>query len=60
MTTLDRIADNRWNQALDRLCEAWNALGPDATLSWLTALARSQVTPEGLVLINIAAREKAG
>jgi hypothetical protein len=58
MTSLDRHADNRWNQCLDRLCEAWDRLGPDVTLSWVTALARSEVTPEGVVLIDIAAREE--
>lgn len=57
MSTADRHGDNRWNRALDALAEAWNRAGPDTTLAWVTALARSDVTPEGVVVVEIAARE---
>lgn len=60
MSTLDRQLDNRWNKCLDHLCAAWDRLGPDVTLSWLKALAGSQVTDEGVVLVNIAAAETDG
>ena len=55
MSTLDRSLDNRWNQALDRLCTVWDRLGPDATLSWVSALARAEVTAEGVAVVEIAA-----
>ena len=54
MSTLDRFGDNRWNRCLDALAEAWNRAGPDTTLAWITALARSEVTPEGLAIVDIA------
>lgn len=54
MTTLDRLGDNRWNRCQDALTEAWNRAGPDATLAWITALARSEVTPEGLAVVDMA------
>jgi hypothetical protein len=57
VSTLDRQLDNRWNLAVDALTQAWDRLGPDTTLAWVTALARSGETPEGLVLINVAAME---
>ena len=60
MTTLDRIADNRWNQAVDHLCKVWDALGPDRTLDALKVLAASDVTAEGLLVLEIAPTEKAG
>lgn len=59
MSTTDRHLDNRWNLCVDRLCEAWNALGPDITLDALKVLARSEVTAEGLLVLEIAAREGA-
>jgi hypothetical protein len=54
--SVDRSLDNRWNQAVDRLCEAWDRLGPDVTLSWVSALARADVTAEGLLVLDIATR----
>jgi hypothetical protein len=59
VTTLDRIADNRWNQAVDHLCKVWDSLGPDRTLDALKVLASSDVTAEGLLVLEIAAREGA-
>jgi hypothetical protein len=58
MGSIDRSLDNRWNQCLDLVCEAWNHLGPDATLDALKVLASSDVTAEGLLVLDIAAREK--
>lgn len=51
----DRHMDNRWNRSVDLLAAVWNALGPDATLAALTLLSEPQVTPEGLVLVDLAA-----
>jgi hypothetical protein len=56
MGSIDRSLDNRWNQAVDRLCEAWDVHGPDVTLAWLSALARSEVTAEGVAVVEIAPR----
>ncbi len=53
-----RTGDNRWNRCQDALAEAWNRAGPDTTLAWISALARSEVTPEGVVVVEIAAREE--
>ncbi len=50
----DRHGDNRWNQCLDALTEAWDRAGPDRTLAWITALARSSVTPGGVILVDVA------
>jgi hypothetical protein len=58
VSSLDRQVDNRWNKCLDQLCTAWDRLGPDVTLSWLSALAGSQVTPEGVMLVEIAPKEQ--
>jgi len=60
MSTTGRHLDPRWNACLDRLCEAWNALGPDAVLAALSVLAVSQVSPEGVLVLDIAPREGAG
>jgi hypothetical protein len=58
--SVSRAMDNRWNTALDRLCKVWDALGPDRTLDALKVLAASDVTAEGLLVLEIAATEKAG
>lgn len=60
MTTPDRRQDPRWNACLYQLCQAWNRLGPDKALAALTVLASSEVTDEGVVVLDIAAREAAG
>jgi hypothetical protein len=57
MGSVDRSLDNRWNQAVDRLCKVWDALGPDRTLDALKVLASSDVTAEGLLVLEIAPRE---
>ena len=59
MSTPDRRQDTKWNGCLFQLCAAWNKLGPDATLAALTLLASSEVTEEGIVVLEIAAREGA-
>ncbi len=51
----DRLGDNRWNDCLDALIEAWNRHGPDSTLAWISAFARARVTPEGVAVVEIAA-----
>lgn len=56
----DRHMDNRWNRCLDALVKAWGELGPDVTLAALSILAEPEVTPEGLVLVEIAATERTG
>jgi hypothetical protein len=53
-----RHLDPRWNACLDRLVAAWNELGPDVTLAALSLLSEPQVTPEGLVLVEIAATRR--
>ena len=58
MSTPDRRQDTKWNACLFQLCAAWNRLGPDATLAALTLLASSEVTEEGVVVLEIAPREK--
>ena len=56
MSPVDRHLDPRWNKAVDLVCEAWNRLGPDTTLAWLTALARSEVTAEGVAVVEVGPR----
>lgn len=49
--------DPKWSACLFQLCSAWNRLGPDRTLAGLKVLASSDVTDEGLLVLEIAARE---
>jgi hypothetical protein len=58
MSPVDRHLDPRWNACVDQLCAIWNAHGPDRALAALEVLARSDVTPEGLLVLEIAPREK--
>lgn len=58
MSPVDRHMDPRWNTCLDAVCTAWNRLGPDATLAALTVLAASEMTDEGVVVLEIAARDE--
>jgi hypothetical protein len=53
-----RHLDNRWNACLDKLPAIWERLGPDRTLAWLSALAGSRVTGEGVVLLEISATDE--
>jgi hypothetical protein len=48
--------DPKWSACLFQLCAAWNRLGPDKTLAALKVLAASDVTDEGLLVLEIAAR----
>lgn len=55
-----RHLDNRWNRCLDALAKAWDTAGPDAALASLVLLSEPEVTPEGLVLVKIAASAATG
>ena len=57
MGSVSRAMDPRWNTAVDHLCKVWDALGPDRTLDALKVLASSDVTAEGLLVLEITARE---
>ena len=50
-----RHLDPRWNAALDALCAAWDAAGPDTTLAALKLLAEPETTAEGLVVVGVPA-----
>ena len=50
--------DPKWSTALFRLCSLWNTKGPDRTLAGLELLAASEVTDEGLLVLEIAPKEK--
>jgi hypothetical protein len=52
--------DPKWSACLYHLCAIWNRLGPDRALAVLEVAARSDVTAEGVVLLEIAPREKGG
>ena len=52
--------DPRWSACLFQLCALWNRLGPDRTLAALKVAAISDVTAEGLLVLDIAATGKAG
>ena len=51
--------DPRWSAALYHLCALWNTHGPERTIAGLKLLAASEVTPEGLLVLEIAPREGA-
>jgi hypothetical protein len=51
--------DPKWSAALFHLCSLWNTKGPDNTLAGLELLRASEVTPEGLLVLEIAPREGA-
>ena len=55
----DRHLDPRWNACLFQLCQAWNRLGPDRALDAMKVLASSQVTAEGVVVLEITAAGEA-
>jgi hypothetical protein len=50
-------ADPKWSACLYQLCKAWNRLGPDRALAGLEVLAASEVTDEGVLVLEIAPRE---
>jgi hypothetical protein len=52
--------DPRWSACLFQLCALWNRLGPDGALAALKVAASSEVTAEGLLVLDIAAREGSG
>ena len=52
--------DPKWSACLFQLCAAWNRLGPDKTLAALKVLAASDVTDEGLLVLEIAATRETG
>ena len=52
-----RYLNPKWNECVDELTKVWDALGPDRTLAGLKVLKASEVTPDGLLVLEIAPRE---